>query len=178
MTKWIKSHPRLVYLLIGLAMSFVLGMIISRNADQTASIYREQIVKLETELARSEYDYQQISAKHSELSKRLKEDVVEIVRADGSRETRRTTDRSEDSTESETTMIKLKYEQDLLKLRAEYENREIINNKFGLGIAYDISGSRGIVTTYDLHPNLAIGGTITLHGNILDNLTLFGIIKF
>jgi hypothetical protein len=156
----------------------MVGVLTSRHAETTASIYREQIFKLETELARTAYDYEQLTSKHSELSKRLKEDVVEIVRADGSRETRRSTDRSEDSSQTELTALKIKYEQDLIRLQAEYADREIINNKFGLGISYDISGSKGIITTYDLHPNLGIGGGISLDGKVLDNIIIFGIIKF
>jgi|DEB0MinimDraft_6_1074348.scaffolds.fasta_scaffold32252_1 IS1 family transposase len=174
----ITKHPKLSWLIIGLIIGGIMAYIVGRSAKQTASIYKEQIAKLEIELSRSEYDYSQLSATNKELSKRLKEEVIEIVRADGSKETRRKTDSSEDSSEQQITQLRIKYEQDLAKVHAEYQNREIINNKLGLGLLYDLSGSRGIIGSYDVYPNIGIGGGAVLDQKVLDNIFIFGIIKF
>lgn len=178
MPDFISKHPKLTYLLVGLLMGSLLAYVVGRSSKQTASIYKEQIFKLETELARTQFDYQQVSSQNKELSTRLKEEVIEIVRADGSRETRRSTDSSEDSKEQKISEIKLKYEQELLRLQAEYQERTIVNNKMGLGLAVDIKGNIGPIVRYDFNPYLSAGGSILMDEKTLDNIILFGIIQF
>jgi len=155
-----------------------MAYIIGQSGEKTASIYKEQIVKLEAEVARAEYEYQQVSNKNKELSKRLKEEYTEIIRPDGTKEIRRKTDSSEDSREQEITHIRIKYEQELAKIHAEYQNRGISNNKMGLGVGYDWRGAYGPVVSYDLHPNFSIGAGSFVNGIKLDNLFVYVSLKF
>lgn len=155
-----------------------MAYIIGQSGEKTASIYKEQIVKLEAELARSEYDYQQVSTKNKELSKRLKEEYTEIIRPDGTKEIRRKTDSSEDSREQEITTIRIKYEEEIARLKAEYRKVEVVNNKMGFGVGYDWKGAYGPVVSYDLHPNFNIGAGAFVNDYKVNNLFIFAQIQF
>jgi hypothetical protein len=175
---FVSKNPKLAFLLVGFLFGGILAFVVSKSGKDTASIYREQIAKLETELARSEYDYQQVSNKNKELSKRLKEEYTEIIRPDGTKEIRRKTDSSEDSREQEITTIRIKYEEEIARLKAEYRKVEVVNNKMGFGVGYDWKGAYGPVVSYDLHPNFNIGAGAFVNDYKVDNLFIFAQIQF
>jgi BRCT domain type II-containing protein len=97
MPNFIKTNPRMSYLIAGFILGCVVAVVGVYSATQSTDIYKEQITKLERKLVIAEYEHDNLKTAHKELKTAFSEDYEEIIKPDGTKVVRRITKNTSDS---------------------------------------------------------------------------------
>lgn len=166
MPNFIKQHPRLTYLGVGLVIAALATTLTSIFVGGQADIYKEQLKRSESKYESLVAKYEETRTKLTESNKRLRETFEEIIKPDGTKITRTKKDVVEETRTEIRVELVTKYEK-ILKTRLEEEmTKSGANKKLSVALGIDTEFHYYGALNYNINSIITVGTNINQTGTV------------